>query len=458
MDRSESGEQSAEAVDIESVMQEVRRQILERQLPGQLHLPDKAASLPPEYYEHLFRAGLAQSKVDVDVLVTPSSVPLLGPLIDRLRVKVHELVIFYINRFAENQARVTHHMLQALAVLGRPENRTGAPGQLPAGQAGSSVPRDDRATLDDVLAGYRLLLGREPDTSGWDYWSDLVMNQPVPRAFLVDTLLNSQEFKGLQADRFRPTLVELPDFKLYVRLNDISIGAGIARDKSYETHVSHVLEELLSPGMTFVDVGANIGYFSLLAAARVGPEGRVFAFEPNPANGELLRQSAAANGFEAIIDLRIAAVAEEAGMLRFVTPGVDSNGMIVGLNESAAVDLPAVEAVTLDHALADCDRVDIIKMDIEGAEARAWRGMQSIIRRHRPVMLFEFSPTLLRRTSDVDPAAFLEDVRSEYDLYIISTNGAVAPRPDSVAAIVEQHAAAGLAHLDILARPRTQLR
>lgn len=456
MNRSESDSRPDETVDIENVMQEVRRQILERQLPGQLQLPEAADSLPPEYYEHLFRAGLAQSRMEVEMLVTPSAAPLIGPLIDRLRVKIHELVVFYINRFADNQAKVNNHMLQALSVLGRAESGGAAPGRLAAGPTGAPPsPAGDWATPEDVYACYRLLLGRPPDTDGWEYWSNMVTTQTVSRAFLVDSFLGTEEFRNLQAERFRPVLVELPDFKIFVRLNDAFIGAGIARDKSYEAHVSRVLGELLAPGMTFVDVGANVGYFSLLAAARVGPDGRVIAFEPNPANCDLLRQSAAANGFERVIDLRAVAVAEEAGTLLFSTSGVDSNGQIVSPTGSAAgSDLPSVEAVTLDDALAECDRVDVIKIDVEGAEGRVWRGMQSIVRRHRPALLFEFSPDLLRQTSDVEPAAFLESVQSAYDLYVVAPEGETAAEPDSVAAIVERHAAAGQAHLDILARPR----
>lgn len=456
MDRSEGDSGAAEAVDIENVMQEVRRQVLERQLPGQLQLPDAAANLPPEYYEHLFRAGLAQSRVEVELLVTKSAVPLIGPLIDRLRVKVHELVVFYINRFADNQAKVNNHMLQALAVLGRPENRVGASNQPPAEPTRApSAPAGEWATLEDVQACYRLLLGRQPDVAGWEHWSTMVMNQPVSKAFLVDSFLGSQEFKSLQDERFLPVLVELPDFKIYVHLNDAFIGAKIAHDRHYEPHVSRVLADVLSPGMTFVDVGANAGYFSLLAAAAVGPEGRVIAFEPNPVNCDLLRQSIAANEFERIVDLQPFAVAEVGGSLDFTTSGIDSNGRILGPTESSAGgEWQTVEAVTLDDALAGRDRVDVIKIDVEGAEGRVWRGMEATVRRHRPVLLFEFSPTLLRRISDVEPADFLTGVQALYDLYIISAQGTTAVKPDSVAAIIDRHAAGGQAHLDILAQPR----
>jgi hypothetical protein len=104
--------------------------------------------------------------------------------------------------------------------------------------------------------------------------------------------------------------------------------------------------------------------------------------------------------------------------------------------------------------LADCRRVDVIKIDVEGAEARVWRGMQETVRRHKPVITFEFSPGLLRHTSEVDPAEFLREVQSVYDLYIISPTGKTATAPDAIADILKTHEDSGLSHLDILAKPR----
>lgn len=457
MERTEQKNESAASVDIENVMQEVRRQILQRRLPGQVDLPDRAAMLPPEYYEHLFRAGLAQSRLDIDLLVTRSSVPVVGPLVDRLRAKIHELVVFYVNRFADNQARVNTHLLQALSVLGRPEAESRPDARYKASMGVLSPGgASEWATVDDVYACYRLLLGREPDESGWDYWTRMVSNHYVTRAYLVDSFLNGHEFKAIHAQRNSPVLVELPGFNMYVRPNDNFIGAVIAREKRYEPHVTRVLTGLLAEGQTFVDIGANIGYFSLLAASLIGRAGCIIAFEPNPANCDLLHRSIAANGFEELIALHPLAVAESRQTIHFSTAGVGSNGRVINPAEAAAevIALPTVEAVALDEALAGEERVDVIKLDIEGAEARAWRGMQAILARHKPVLLFEFSPTLLERTSEVDPVAFLEEVSRLYDLFIISPEGETADRPDSVARILEQHAASGLTHLDLLARPR----
>lgn len=455
MESSEYDPAAPAAVDIENVMQDVRREILSRRLPGQVALPEPAAALPREYYEHLFRAGLAQSRLDVSVSVAPSRTPLVGPLIDRLRLKFHELIVYYMNLFVENQSKVNAHMLSALGMLGQPVSDAELAGERYAGGRAAGEAASQWATPDDVYACYRLLLDREPDENGWQYWSGLVTHQRLTRAYLVDSFVNGHEFKAQQAQRQTPVLVELPEFKMYVRLNDQFIGAAIARDKQYEPHVTRALRDNLGRGATFIDVGANIGYFALLAARIVGPAGRVVAFEPNPDNCDLLRASTAANEFSTIT-LHQNAVAEARQTIHFATAGIDSNGRVVNAAEAAAevVALPTVEAVALDEALADVERIDVIKLDVEGAEARAWRGMQAILGRHKPVLIFEFSPVLLRVTSEVEPEAFLREVSEPYDLFIISPVGTTADKPDSVAEIIARQADSSQTHLDILARPR----
>lgn len=453
---------AAEAVDVELIMQDVRQQILDSRLPDQVQLPRAHTSLPNEYYEQLYLAGLSQGRLGVELDVRASQTPVIGPLLDGLRRKVHELVVFYINRAAARQAEMDNHVLQALSILGQSASGGEAPipfalgGAVGATQSSAAGTRSEWATPEDVRACYHLLLDREPDEYSWNYWSNLVKNHRMSRAYLVDAFLSGQEFKVLQQRRYEPQLVELPGFKMYVRLNDNFIGAAIARNKHYEPHVTRVLKQFLRRGHTFVDVGANIGYFSLLGAKIVGSGGRVIAFEPNGSNCDLIRRGVEVNGLEDVLELHQVAVAEAAQVLQFTAAGIDSNGRVVTPEEAAAEEVPlqSVEAVALDDVLRDCPRVDVIKMDVEGAEARVWQGMQAVIRRHKPPLVFEFSPTLLRMTSGVEPQAFLELVEAEYDLYIISPQGETAPRPDSIADIIANHAASGQTHLDILGRPR----
>ncbi len=309
-----------------------------------------------------------------------------------------------------------------------------------------------RATLDDLRACYRLFLRREPDPEGWAAWRDLVENHHITIQMMVDGFLSGPEFRRLQEEAARPVLVELDRFRLYVRLNDYFIGAAIARDRTYEPHVTSALTGLLRPGDTFLDVGANIGYFALLGAALVGPAGRVIAIEPNPHNCDLIGRSLEANGF-AHVEIHPVALAEMAGTFALDVGGPNTNGRLVEVDPGADPAWLTVEAVVADDYLGELERLDVIKMDIEGAEPRALEGLAGLVRVHRPVILTEFSPALIAETSHVTPEAFLRRLAEwGYELSILGRDGG-CDAPPGAPDILAAHGRSGLSHLDLLARP-----
>lgn len=196
------------------------------------------------------------------------------------------------------------------------------------------------ATEKDLYYCYRLLLNREPDEAGETAYLNLIRYHHISLQTLVDYFLYSEEFQQLQAEAKRPRSVQLGDFEMYVRLNDFIIGAVIAREKHYEPHVTGELRRLLKAGMVFVDVGANIGYFTMLAASLVGPGGKVIAFEPNEDNCDLVRRSTQANGFTTV-ELHPNAVAEKAQIFRLVVDGRTSNGRVIDSDAQAFVGINA---------------------------------------------------------------------------------------------------------------------
>ena len=318
-------------------------------------------------------------------------------------------------------------------------------------------PHSNAATEQDVRDCYRLLLNKEPDEAGLAYWRSLIRTKQIPVSAIVDAMLKSVEFKALHAARNKPSLVECAEFKIYARANDLFIGKAIIQTREYEPHVAQQVRRLLRPGDAFVDVGANVGFFTLLAATLVGPHGKVIAFEPNSDNCDLLRHSLAQNKLNNV-RLHQTAVAEAAGQIALSSGGADSNARIMrpeelhGLQEHFA----HVEAVTLDEALQGESRIDLIKMDIEGAEPRAWQGMQAVLRNHRPALISEYSPDLIRATSNCDPRSYLEQLWQGHTVSILERSGVTRPVA-GVQEIVDAHTAAataGLKHLDLLALPR----
>jgi hypothetical protein len=112
-------ENEADAIDIEAIMQEIRRQIMDRKLGGRPGVAIQGRRLPPAFYEALYQASLAQSELGVKLHVTRSAVPIAGPLLQWLRGKLHELVLFYVNQVAQQQAQVNEHLLAAISLLGQ---------------------------------------------------------------------------------------------------------------------------------------------------------------------------------------------------------------------------------------------------------------------------------------------------------------------------------------------------
>jgi hypothetical protein len=106
-----------EEVDIEAIMQDIRRQILSQRRIGKRELPVAGKRFSPAFYEQLYQAGLMQSETGVMMHVTKSTVPIFGSLIDMLRGKLHQLVLFYVEKAVVQQNSVNDHLLQAITLL-----------------------------------------------------------------------------------------------------------------------------------------------------------------------------------------------------------------------------------------------------------------------------------------------------------------------------------------------------
>ena len=202
-----------------------------------------------------------------------------------------------------------------------------------------------------------------------------------------------------------PFLASLPGdlggFRFICDLHD-TISREVCFTGRYEPQETQLVQRLLRPGMVVVDVGANWGYFTLVCAHLVGPNGRVIALEPHPRLASMLSANIADNVVlsEIVAAHRVAAGAAS-GSKAFV--GFDERDGNWGVSHVArGADVPDFESHTaaLDTLLDDCrqSRVDLVKIDIEGAEADAIRGMAGGIERHRyRYVLLECHPAELAR-------------------------------------------------------------
>jgi FkbM family methyltransferase len=198
--------------------------------------------------------------------------------------------------------------------------------------------------------------------------------------------------------------------------------SSILREKgSYSNKDLLILKEHLKPGSTFLDIGANIGWYSLFASSLVGAKGRVIAFEPDPENAGLLRENLKLNHIENTEVLEMA-LSESDGFLSLIKSADNFGDHYVTNEPSSAVQ---VQSKRLDSILSpgQFEKVGLIKMDTQGSEPGILRGMEPLLKEHRPHILIEFSPSHLYRigNSPFEIFAFIE--KFHYRPYRVHDHG-----------------------------------
>ena len=212
------------------------------------------------------------------------------------------------------------------------------------------------------------------------------------------------------------TIPDLPlDIKLHAYKRD-AVGRGLYRRKIHEPALTEfLLTRFVSAAeRNFIDVGANIGYFSCLMSKLAGPSGSVLAVEPEPDNLKLLEQNLKINNLMNVT-VYACALGEREGLAKLGLYKAANRGRHSMLDADAANTIP-VRVRTLDEVVKSSPvqgaSWDLVKIDVEGYEGFVLAGAnQTLPRVERLVM--EFSPPLLR-TAGFDPASLLETMCGEF--------------------------------------------
>lgn len=161
---------------------------------------------------------------------------------------------------------------------------------------------------------------------------------------------------------------------------------------NYEFELQEAIREFAKPGMVAYDIGANIGYTSLLLAKHVGTNGKVFAFEPLTSNQERLQKNLDINA-SSNVKVILKAVADVSGKRQFVVHSSGAMGKLRGSNgrETQYQNSIEIESVALDEFVFKQrnSKPDLIKIDIEGAEGLALQGMMRVIQEAKPLLMIE---------------------------------------------------------------------
>lgn len=183
-------------------------------------------------------------------------------------------------------------------------------------------------------------------------------------------------------------------------------SAKLSFNVIYEHLVTECVKKEINPDDVVLDIGAHIGYYTLIFAKLVGPHGKVFAFEPEPENFALLESNVRVNGYHNVTLIR-KAVSDGTRKVRLCLSEGNSgdNRIYDSLDGRRSVE---VEALSLDGYFTGYQgRIDFIKMDIQGAEPAALRGMVGLLTKNTEVKLItEFWPLGLK-LSGVEPEAYL---------------------------------------------------
>jgi FkbM family methyltransferase len=225
-------------------------------------------------------------------------------------------------------------------------------------------------------------------------------------------------------------------YKFYVDTRDQGFGSNVLLDGFWEMWLTIAIARLLKPGMIALDIGANFGYFSLLMADLVGPEGVLIAVEPNPHVVPKLRASLALNGFAARCRVVQAAAAadDDGSALLYATLSEPKNAMVVSPEitaDPAVATITEVPKWTLASVARDVGRIDFIKIDAEGAEETIISGLRPFLMAYKPDLVLEFNAARY-----ADAQAFLANVASCYKdsnhtngntIRLVETDGSLTP-------------------------------
>lgn len=205
---------------------------------------------------------------------------------------------------------------------------------------------------------------------------------------------------------------------MYARSLDRILVLLLKKFSLLETFEADVFKSLLKKGMRVADIGANLGYYTLMAAKAVGRQGQVFAFEPEPENFSLLARNIQANNFQNVETVNLAVTNKVGQEKLFFSDEHRGDHRIYDPGDKRKT--LTVSSTSLDSFFQDNLRLDVIKIDVEGAEGIVFAGMKKIIEANPHLTIFiEFWPKALSMAG-TSPQKLLAMIDEQgFSIYVI---------------------------------------
>jgi FkbM family methyltransferase len=249
------------------------------------------------------------------------------------------------------------------------------------------------------------------------------------------------------------------NFSMILSLEDHAISRPILVKGKYEQNVTKVLLNYLKNDLKFVDIGANLGYYSLLVASQC-PQAKIYSFEPDQKNFHLFQTSIIYNQFQHLIKAYPLAVSNETKNIVISSLGNNGNfgARFTGNSKQDLIThihgenpyFQEISAVSLDDFLPDIE-LDLVKIDIEGYEPFAIQGMRQLLIKNKPIILLEFAPSNLVGLGQTDPQQFLETfMELEYTFNVIDREGEVISYQQDLDRLIREFPSYQSHHLDLL--------
>jgi FkbM family methyltransferase len=193
-------------------------------------------------------------------------------------------------------------------------------------------------------------------------------------------------------------------------------------NKIHEPYETQLISSIIKPGNVVLDIGANIGYYTLIFAKLVGQDGKVFAFEPEPANFRIIEKNVSINGYSNVI-LEQKAVSNRNEKKKLYLNKENAGMHRIYKSQYVNVDSVEIETVSLDDYFSNYrGRIDFIKMDIEGSEITALEGMQTTLQRQNNVKLLVAFDSLAIREYGYKPEQYIDLIMSNgFRVYFVNS-------------------------------------
>ena len=209
--------------------------------------------------------------------------------------------------------------------------------------------------------------------------------------------------------------VEIDGNKLFLDKND---SLNLSINGIYEEFETDLVKKEIHKGDVVIDIGANIGYYTIMFAKLVGDSGKVIAFEPDPTNYELLKKNIEINGFTNVI-LEQKALSDNPGKMMLSLNNENTAGHHLDFKNENSINSIEVDVLSLDDYFSYKNiKINFIKMDVEGAESNVIKGMSNILKTSKNLkMIVEYNPFAIKQLG-LTPENYLELlIKNEFLLY-----------------------------------------